>query len=479
MRGIAAKKTRLTKVDIIFIVLIFIAVGAAVVTKFVNGPEPPKLPPLLITDQASSLLTPVQGDYVLNTTLPEVPARVMVYRIMPYKVDEKYVNDLLAKFEVNPVRRTRQGYFTTVVDHQKNVVGITTSSFSYISSSSENNKGVGLPNDNDAKEIAISYLKSKGFFPNDKFTITTNVANLMGWYDPSAGMETKPVTSKNIILNRQIGSLRDSYSFISVEVGDHQRITGVKTVWPKLEPYMKYPILSPQEAFKKLQAGEIAADSNLEGEIKKVYLTYLTDHDMGDPASNYLLPVYIFEGNEDAAIVFAVRDDYVETKGEIGDKPTRDRVKTIKQFDMPVPERIVQLSNGRLVKNITREKPEFNRLVDSIKNLLVYTQVNEAGRVTDIARDSEAGSKAWLEARKILEEGDAYRVKFMDKSKISTSFAPLPQADKDQYGNFVINAEQLFLVQSKPDTINLLYDNGKKFFIKTIKDSSLIEEWSE
>lgn len=468
MSSIAAFRSRITKTDIVFIFILITVIGAALFSELIGGPAPSTLPPLLITDQTGILRKPVHDNYVLNTTLPEVPSSVMVYRIVPNPVDDKYVNDLLNKFGVTPLRQTRKDYFLTVVDSYRNIVGINTIGFSYTSSSAEENKGINLPNDNEAKQLAISYLKSKNLFPEEKFTITTNVASLVSWYDPAAGTESKTITSKNIVFNRQIDNFKDSNSFISVEVGDHGKITRVQVMWPKLEPYMKYPILSPQEAFKKLQAGQIAADSNLEGEIKKVYLTYLTDHDMGDPVSNYLLPVYIFEGDDDAAIVYAVRDDYIKDESESKDKTVRDRVKSIKQFHMPVPERVVRLKDGMLVKNITREKPEFDSIVDSIRNLLVHTQVNEAGIITNIEEEEDAGSKAWLEARAILEEGTAYRVKFMDRVRISTSFAPLHQADKDQYGNYVINAEQLFLVQSDPGTLKLLYDNGRRFFIKTI-----------
>lgn len=466
MGGIRALKAGITKTDILFIFLIVIAAGAALLSEFTEGSAPPQLPPLIITDQTGSLRKPVSENYVLSTTLPEYPSRVMVYRIVPNSVDDRYVSSLQTKFGIDPARHTRKDFYLTVVDRQNNVLGINSTGFSYISSGAEDNKGFGLPDDKEAKQLAISYLKSKELYPEDEYTVTTNVASLVGWYDPAAGTETKTVTSKNVVLHRQIGSFKDSNSFISVEIGDHQKITRVQAVWPKLEPFMKYPIISPGEAFKKLQAGEVAAESNLAGEIKKVYLTYLTDHDMGDPASNYLLPVYIFEGDDDAAIVFAVKDNYVKTENK--DIIARDRVKSIKQFHMPVPERIVKLNNGRLVENITREKPEFNTLVDTIQNLLVSTPVIEAGIVTEIDQESEAGSKAWFEARKVLEEGTAFRVKFMEKVRISTSFAPLPQADRDQYGNYVIHAEQLFLVQSSPNTLKLLYDNGKNFFISTI-----------
>jgi len=107
-------------------------------------------------------------------------------------------------------------------------------------------------------------------------------------------------------------------------VGNNNRSTDSKYTsldyifWPiDLENFGTYPIKKPDEAFEQLKNNEgfIAIEprsSNVS--ITKVYLAYY----LAEEFSNYLQPVYVFEGPGFAALVPAVKTEIVE-------KPTPEK----------------------------------------------------------------------------------------------------------------------------------------------------------
>lgn len=94
--------------------------------------------------------------------------------------------------------------------------------------------------------------------------------------------------------------------------GDRKYILLDYIFWPiDLENFGTYPIKKPEEAFEELKNGEgfIAIEPrNSTASVAKVYLAYY----LAEQYSNYLQPVYVFEGNGFAAFVPAVRSEYVE-----------------------------------------------------------------------------------------------------------------------------------------------------------------------
>ncbi len=82
--------------------------------------------------------------------------------------------------------------------------------------------------------------------------------------------------------------------------------------WPiDLENFGTYPIKTAAEAYEELQNGDgfIAIEPRTSSvSIAKVYLAYYLSEDY----SNYLLPVYVFEGQGFAGLVPAVVSDYID-----------------------------------------------------------------------------------------------------------------------------------------------------------------------
>lgn len=84
------------------------------------------------------------------------------------------------------------------------------------------------------------------------------------------------------------------------------------TFWPvDLNNFGTYPIKTPAEAFEELKNGDafVALEPRTGNvSITKVYLAYY----LSEEYSNYLQPVYIFEGSSFAAIVPAIKSEFVE-----------------------------------------------------------------------------------------------------------------------------------------------------------------------
>lgn len=82
--------------------------------------------------------------------------------------------------------------------------------------------------------------------------------------------------------------------------------------WPvDLENFGTYPIKTAAEAFEELKSGEgfVAIEPRTSNaSLTKVYLAYY----LAEEFSNYLQPVYVFEGSEFVGFVQAVKSEFVE-----------------------------------------------------------------------------------------------------------------------------------------------------------------------
>jgi hypothetical protein len=82
--------------------------------------------------------------------------------------------------------------------------------------------------------------------------------------------------------------------------------------WPvDLENFGTYPIKTADEAFEELKSGEgfVAVEPRTSNvSLTKVYLAYY----LAEEFSNYLQPVYVFEGPEFAGFVPAIKSEFVE-----------------------------------------------------------------------------------------------------------------------------------------------------------------------
>lgn len=452
---------------LVYAVIILAAIGGMIMSRTSQGPKLDPIPVLKISDPNSGGSETPDPKLLMSGSWPDTPGTMPVYRRVPFRVNDKYVNLLLSKFEIVPLKQDGQRGYLAVVDRYMNTLNIDTYGFRYTTYDAYDNRGINLPADKEAEKIALKFLKDKGLLPADRYSITTSVAGTIGRYDPTAGMEVISVTSKNVILRRKLGNYDDLNTVISVELGDNGKVIGVHMLWPKAEPIADYPVISPKEAFDLLKKGYTVSGKFINGEVDEVQMAYLTNPDKDNPASDYLQPVYIFRSGEETVFVPAVRPDYIVDNSNNADTVKHiKRTKSIKQYAMPVPNRIKQLTNGEVSRIFSPEESEFKVLLGDIERLLVES-VEVKGSFTGL----EAGKSKvdpWAEARSIIERGEAFHLMFEEGIKISTSFEPSTQAERDKYGNYVISTNRLVLVQSGSNSVELVYEDGKNIYMKTI-----------
>lgn len=450
----------------VYVVIILAAIGGMILSKTSLGPKLEPIPVLKISDSNGGGSDTPDPELLMSGSWPDTPGNMVVYRRVPFRVNDNYVNLLLSKFGVVPLKQDGSRGYLAVADSQMNTLNIDTYGFRYTTYDAEDNRGINLPGDKEAERIALEYIKAKGLLPPDRYSITTSVAGSIGRYDPTAGREVISVTSKNVTLRRMFGNYEDFNSVISIELGDNGKIIGVHMLWPKAEPIAEYPVISPKEAFDMLKRGDTVSGKYLKGEVDQVQVAYLTHPDKDNPSSDYIQPVYVFKSGEEAAFVPAVRLDYIVDNNDIDKVKHLKRTKSIKQYAMPELERIKQLKNGEISRIFTPEQPEFKSLADTIEKLLVDS-IEVKGSI--IGLEPGIGKKdPWSDARKIIEGGDAYHITFKERVRVSTSLEPLAQAERDKYGNHVINNDSLILVQTGTNSVELIYEDGKNLYIKSI-----------
>lgn len=77
-----------------------------------------------------------------------------------------------------------------------------------------------------------------------------------------------------------------------------------------------YPIRSVEDAYSQLQAGKaivVRPTDSVKVELNSIYLAYF----LSDKYSTYTQPVYVFEGDNFAAVVLAITDEFLKKPDEI------------------------------------------------------------------------------------------------------------------------------------------------------------------
>lgn len=452
---------------LVYAVIILAAIGGMILSKTSLGPKLDTIPVLKISNPDGGGSNTPDHKLLMIGSWPDIPGSMTVYRRVPFRVNDNYVNLLISKFGVVPLKQDGSRGYLAVADRHMNTLNIDTYGFRYTTYDADDNRGINLPADKEAEKIALLYLKDKGLMPADRYSITTSVAGTIGRYDPNAGREVISVTSKNVVLRRLFGNYEDFNSVITIELGDNGKVIGVHMLWPKAEPIAEYPVISPKEAFELLKRGYTVSGKYLSGEVDQVHIAYMTHPDKDNPSSDYLQPVYVFRSGEEAVFVPAIRQDYIEDISNDADRVKHiKRTKSIKQYAMPAPVRIKQLKNGEISRIFTPEEPEFKSLVNTIERLLVDS-VEVKGSVIGLENGSTK-KDPWSDAREIIEGGDAYHIMFKERIRVSTSFEPSDQAERDKYGNHVINNDSLILVQTGTNSVEIIYEDGKNLYIKSI-----------
>jgi hypothetical protein len=151
-----------------------------------------------------------------------------------------------------------------------------------------------LPTDDEAVKIATQYLKERDLYPE-------------GVIDPVPARENAYTSGKGdevyygkigVWYHRLLNNMKVEGTQLVVYVAGNGDVIGYYANWRDYEPYMEYPVTTPQEAFTNLKNKGVPvgmSDSDAAVSIDNVYLAYQTTP--GAHSEDYLKPVWVFKGN--------------------------------------------------------------------------------------------------------------------------------------------------------------------------------------
>ncbi len=284
---------------LVAIALVAIAVSAGVATYVLESStsEPEGTLPSISNIKGASHNTP--EEFVLNTSLPSVPDKLMVYKVVERNVTREEIAALAERLGMNgSIRETYRRFFVKDGPYHLGVLKVS-GRISYIDESrvtpTEKDQE-NLPSDEEAIEIAKEFLNEKGLMPeNAKFSGISYRPVLM---HTKEGEITKTFKHITVRFGREINGLPVVFggSRIAVQVGGYGDVVQLFLVWREYEPYREYPIITSEEAFEafKRENLNICMRNVSTATINKMYLAYYSEVP-GDKQTHFQ-PVYAFEG---------------------------------------------------------------------------------------------------------------------------------------------------------------------------------------
>lgn len=280
-----------------FIILIIVCIAGYFLYIKAN-----RIPPLYIPMPGNEI---PEIDYKVTARFDNLPTEAMVYRFKKPKDPKAEIKSLAKIFGLNGEVQYYQAaneYFIKegVDDRDYRILRyqINTGRWVYTDMKeymhNYDYKPQNLPSDEEAKKIALDFLKKNGIY--DKRFIYCGVA-----YDSSGSS----LTNDYKILRKDVNFFpvvdgKDVYgvSKIIVTVGDNGKIIEVSKWYKEYEEYKKVKIIPVDKALEKVKKKEASTSINPRAKsatIKEAFLAYWEDAGTIDEQP-YLQPVWVFTG---------------------------------------------------------------------------------------------------------------------------------------------------------------------------------------
>jgi len=309
-----------TGISLVVILLVAAAAGAAYTIAYQPTSE---IVSPSIDNMKGFLSTP---SYVLNTTLPSGPDKLMVYKSTrpDISVEREEVSSLAKRLgltgDVSEVSgefiRTDGQYHLEVNKNSGRVAYTDTSRWM---TGNDKDKPLNLPSDDEATDMARKFLIGNGLMPDDAVLCKVDHPRVVA-IDKTGDVIDVGFEDVRVSFTREVDGLPvvGAGSKIDVEVGGGGDVISMYKVWREYMPYKEFSIITPDEAFEKLkEVGIFTGIKDVEtASIDMVYLGYYAKS--ASEVQTYLQPVYIFEGeakgdNETSEFV-----QYIPATSELG-----------------------------------------------------------------------------------------------------------------------------------------------------------------
>lgn len=304
------KKKKMNKiVGLVVIALVATSIGVAVYASVYSSTPEQELNSLSIRNEMGGFHNTPE-EYVLNTALPSVPDKLMVYKVVT-NVSEVEAASLAERLGLNgSIKETSDGEAFALRDGSQHHLLILKISgkVSYTNTSktpewvveSERDRPEGVPSDEEAVEIATKFLNDKGLMPEDA-VLRKVVPRTPLIFIPDYNGKKEMVTlwkGVEVWFGREISGfpVTGCGAKMSVEIDGYGNVKDIYKLWRECEPYKEYSIITPEEAFEefKRKGVDVRLRNVSTATINKVYLAYYSK--CAGEEQTYLKPVYVFEG---------------------------------------------------------------------------------------------------------------------------------------------------------------------------------------
>ena len=306
---------------------VYLIVAIALVTTFIvlimsNSQNNNKLPKLAITQLPQAGSGGNISELKLATELPIVPEKLMVYKVKKPNLTVEKVRERARKLGIKGAVKESAIDLRVRSDKGEYIIDKATGNESFMTKefALQHEPVTTVLSDEEYKNLASQFLHKAGLMKDKAVFVDVNKGNTVTAIDENGVERTKPHMIEVRFGRENLNNLavRGVGPKISVYFGDKGQIIGTKSVWPEVEPYLKYPVITPAQGIELVQKNDAVlfnVNHNDVVTVEEIKLVYL----VGPLGSNqeFIIPYYEMIGTTTAgkhftALTRAIAREYIQ-----------------------------------------------------------------------------------------------------------------------------------------------------------------------
>jgi len=239
---------------------------------------------------------------ILDDTLPGAPEKILIYKTVSPQYTRQDIISLGEKFGLNGTDRIKEVKEGSSIASEDGTIYAILHDSGFVEYHNTNRAHTvnsldipeNLPSDDEAVQIATSFLKERNLLPEGAefrktehgriYQLVRNGEDIVTWEDI------------NVWFGRTLNDYPVEGSQLMIAVGGNGDIIEYFTNWRTYEPYQELAVKTPEQAFGELKTRGIAVGMNSPDtvSVRETYLAYRTK--AGAETEYYLEPVWVFKG---------------------------------------------------------------------------------------------------------------------------------------------------------------------------------------
>jgi predicted small secreted protein len=294
------------KITLIMLSLCLVTLGALGCSSKVNAKD---IPYVFEGVMSLGISNAPPVDIELNTTLPDLPDKLPVYKVIRPNIDDDFAADMAENLgfsvEPEPLKGGERAVYTYKQDGKTLEINLDGSIAFY--GKDDLIKPANMPSEQECISIAKDWLNKYGLYPSGTVSIEASTyAQVEEWNMSTGQISGSYIAGILVKFKVDVGQYELYTGGVSIAVGDNGEILKVTIDAPILEEYTSAYIKTAEEAFNLLSAylsspvaappeareclANMRAFSRLELNQISIGYQYTASRDYG-------LPILVFKGN--------------------------------------------------------------------------------------------------------------------------------------------------------------------------------------